>query len=69
MAKMTDKISQLRHDNLPTYGVGKEFNIHEWKAIARQLMARDFILSDIEFGALKITEKGFLLLKGEEEFR
>lgn len=69
LGKITDKTSQLRHDDLPTFGVGKEFNIHEWKTIARQLMARGFILSDMEFGSLKITDQGFLLLKGEEEFR
>lgn len=67
--KITDKISQLNHDMLPTFGVGKEFSTNEWKVIARQLMARGFIVSDMEYGSLKITEEGFNLLKGIGEFR
>lgn len=66
--KSTDKIEQLRHDELPTFGVGKEFGINEWKTIARQLMARGFILSDMEYGSLKISEQGFALLKGQDKF-
>ncbi|MCC3862501.1 DNA helicase RecQ [Pseudemcibacter aquimaris] len=67
--KMTDKISQLNHDMLPTFGVGKEYSINEWKVIARQLMARGFIVSDMEYGSLKITDEGFDLLRGNGEFR
>lgn len=66
--KLTDKIGQLSHDQLPTFGVGKEFGINEWKTIARQLMARGFILSDMEYGSLKISEQGFVLLKGQDKF-
>ena len=66
--KKTNKIEQLLHDQLPTFGVGKEYGINEWKTIARQLMARGFILSDMEFGSLKISEQGFILLKGQNKF-
>lgn len=66
--KLTEKIAQLKHDLLPTFGVGQEFKAAEWKVIARQLMARTFIRADMEYGSLKITESGFLLLKGEESF-
>lgn len=66
--KKTNKIEQLLHDQLPTFGVGKEYGINEWKTIARQLMARGFILSDMEYGSLKISEQGFILLKGQNKF-
>ncbi|MDG1727468.1 MAG: DNA helicase RecQ [Emcibacteraceae bacterium] len=69
LGKMSDKISQLNHDMLPTYGVGKGYSASDWKTIARQLMARGFIVSDMEFGSLKITEKGFELLRGNGDFR
>ncbi|MBT5186901.1 MAG: DNA helicase RecQ [Kordiimonadaceae bacterium] len=66
--KMTDRVSGLNHDMLPTYGVGKEYGINEWKSLARQLMARGFVVVDMEYGSLKITDTGFLLLKGQENF-
>tara|TARA_R110002073_G_scaffold255568_4_gene418095 strand:- start:5495 stop:7327 length:1833 start_codon:yes stop_codon:yes gene_type:complete len=67
--KVTDKVAQLSHDELPTFGVGQDLGINEWKAVARQLMARGFLLSDMEYGALKITGSGVQLLKGQESFR
>ena len=66
--KRTPKIEQRGHEILPTFGVGKEFSINDWKSIARQLMAHDFIIADVEFGSLKITPKGLSLLKDEETF-
>ncbi|MEX0299189.1 MAG: DNA helicase RecQ [Kordiimonas sp.] len=69
VGKVSDKIEQMGHSLLPTFGVGKEFSINEWKSIARQLMARGFLVSDMEYGSLKITEQGVLLLKGQESFR
>ena len=66
--KITPKIEQRGHDTIPTFGVGQEFSVNDWKSIARQLMAHDFIIADVEFGSLKITPKGRALLKDEETF-
>lgn len=67
--KITDKIEQLGHADLPTFGVGKDLGLNEWKSIARQLMARGFVVSDMIHGSLKITDIGFKLLKNKENFR
>ena len=65
----TARISQLRHDRLPTYGVGAEHSKNQWRSIVRQMVAAGFIHLDIaEFGGLSVTEKGRLLLKGEVDF-
>ncbi|MDC1429124.1 DNA helicase RecQ [Emcibacteraceae bacterium] len=64
----TEKVCRLSHEKLPTFAVGQEFGVNEWKSIARQLMAREFINTDIQYGSLKITDTGYLLLKGEENF-
>lgn len=66
--KRTSKIEQRGHDTIPTFGVGQEFSINDWKSIARQLMAHDFIIADVEYGSLKITPKGRTLLKDETTF-
>ncbi|PCI49330.1 MAG: DNA helicase RecQ [Alphaproteobacteria bacterium] len=67
--KVTVRIEQLGHDDLPTFGIGKDLGINEWKSVARQLMARGFVISDMTHGSLKISDKGFKLLKGEADFR
>ncbi|NOZ41746.1 MAG: DNA helicase RecQ [Alphaproteobacteria bacterium] len=67
--KMTDRCRQLSHDCLPTFGVGKDRDVNEWKSVARQLMARGFITADMAHGSLKITAQGTKLLKGQAVFR
>ncbi|PCI62551.1 MAG: DNA helicase RecQ [Kordiimonadales bacterium] len=69
VGKITERIQVRGDDSLPTFGVGKDRTVAEWKSIARQLMARAFITADMEYGSLKITESGALLLKGQESFR
>ena len=67
--KSTDRVLQLCHDDLPTFGVGKDLGINEWKSVARQLMARGFITADMTYGSLKISVEGVKLLKGKNSFR
>jgi ATP-dependent DNA helicase RecQ len=66
--KLTPKIQERDHDTLPTFGVGNEFSVNDWKSIARQLLAHDFIHVNVEHGSLGITPKGRSLLKAEETF-
>ena len=62
----SERIVALRHDRLPTFGVGKEHSKAEWRAIARQLMAGDVIRSDFEgHGGLVPGEHARAVLKGE----
>ncbi|MEX0283894.1 MAG: DNA helicase RecQ [Paracoccaceae bacterium] len=64
---LTDKIRARRHDDLPTFGVGREFNRTEWQAIFRQMMGRDLVRPDPErHGALRMTEAARPILRGEE---
>ncbi len=65
----TMKITQLRHEHLPTWGVGKHLKKPVWLSIIRQIIAAGFIRSDIAgYGGLSMTPKGRLLLKGQAEF-
>ncbi len=62
----TDKIRQRGHDNLPTYGVGKEFNKRQWQAIFRQMMGHDLIRPDPErHGGLRMTMAARPILNDE----
>ena len=62
----TDGIVKFRHNDLPTFGVGKEHSKQEWRSIVRQLYAAGVIALDISgFGSWTITEFGRTVLKGE----
>ena len=62
-----DKIKQRGHDQLPTYGVGKDYNRREWQAIFRQMMGHDLLRPDPErHGGLRMTEKARPILRGED---
>ncbi|MEM8787059.1 MAG: DNA helicase RecQ [Pseudomonadota bacterium] len=62
----TEKIRSWRHDQLPTFGVGREFSKAEWQVIFRQLLGLDYLRPDTaRHGALRLTPKARPLLKGE----
>ncbi len=66
LGNSTDKVTARRHDQLPTFGVGKEFNRKQWQAIFRQMMGHDLIRPDSErMGALFMTETARPILRGE----
>ncbi|MGD8594134.1 MAG: DNA helicase RecQ [Gammaproteobacteria bacterium] len=64
--KPDERIIQNRHDHLSTFGIGKELSVGEWRSVFRQLIAQNFLHSDIDgHGALKLTEKCRPLLRGD----
>ncbi len=64
----TDKIRARRHDNLSTYGIGKDWSRPQWQAIFRQMMGHDLVRPDPErHGALRMTEAAKPILKGEAQ--
>jgi ATP-dependent DNA helicase RecQ len=67
LGKSNDRIQDNRHDQVSTFGVGREFSVTAWRAIFRQLIALGFLDIDSEaYGALRLTEKCRPLLRGEE---
>ncbi len=64
----TDKIRARRHDDLSTWGIGKEWSRPQWQAIFRQMMGHDLVRPDPErHGALRMTEAAKPILKGEAQ--
>jgi ATP-dependent DNA helicase RecQ len=62
----TDAIIRFGHDQLPTFGVGKEHPKNEWRSIFRQLYAAQVISLDIaNYGRWTITPEGRNVLKGK----
>jgi len=66
--EITDRITKLGHDRLPTFGVGKEYAKAEWWTIVRQLMAADLIRSNLDgYGGLTAGPNARTVLKGQQK--
>jgi ATP-dependent DNA helicase RecQ len=65
----TEKIRQLGHDQLSVYGIGRELDRGQWRALVRQLLSREVLQAPAEargglcFGA---EERVRPLLRGEQ---
>jgi ATP-dependent DNA helicase RecQ len=68
VGRMTERVTQFGHDKLSVFGIGRELNEKQWRAVMRQLVAMGHLRADSEaFGALKLTESARGVLKGETE--
>ncbi len=66
MGNATDKVRQKGHDDLPTFGVGREYSKPQWQAIFRQMMGHDLMRPNPDrHGALTMTDAAIPILKGE----
>ncbi|MGL6029525.1 MAG: DNA helicase RecQ [Legionella sp.] len=64
----SDKIKQFGHEQLSTFGIGKEKSAHYWKHLGWQLLHKDYCFQDINhYNVLKLTEKAIPVLKGQEK--
>lgn len=62
-----EKLKQAKHDELSTYGIGKDKSPHYWKHLAWQLIHRDYCFQDINrYNILCLSKKAIAVLKGEE---
>jgi len=62
------RIKNFNHHQLSVYGIGKEFTKQEWQTIFRQLVAMNFLKTDIAgYGGLSITNEGHKFLRNKEK--
>ena len=55
----TDQVRKWRHDQISTYGIGKEIKRAEWQNIARQLIRLGYLRQSSEkFPKIEITQEG-----------
>ncbi len=70
LGKEDERICRNDHDQISTYGIGKDFSAAEWKGLFRQLVSAGFLTPDDEgHGTLQLTERARPLLRGEETFQ
>jgi len=59
------RVLQLGHHKLSTYGIGENYSKKQWQQLSRQFLHRGLMVQDMEFGSLKLTAKGWDVLKGD----
>lgn len=64
--KDTAKVNQFGHHKLSTFGIGEEISDQQWRSILRQLIVQGYLwVNDEQYGAIQLTEKARVLLRGE----
>lgn len=62
-----ERIKNFHHNQISTFGIGKEFGKQEWQSIFRQLVAMNFLKVDIAgHGGLSITKSGMEFLRSKK---
>ncbi len=64
--KATEKVLQHSHDKLSTFGIGSDLAEAQWRAVLRQLIAKNMVYVDAEaFGTLQLMPDARQVLKGQ----
>ena len=65
--KDTEKVRARGHDQLPTFGVGRDLEPRIWQGVFRQMMGQDLVRPDPErHGGLRMTEAARPILRDEQ---
>jgi ATP-dependent DNA helicase RecQ len=66
----TERVLQLKHDRLKTFGVGDDLSQAEWLSVFRQLLAGGFLTVDTgKISGFRFTEKSWPVLKGTQQMQ
>lgn len=66
LGKCSPKVTQLNHQQLSTFGIGKALSPAQWSSVFRQLVAGGYLETDMDaFGGLRLTEAARPVLRGE----
>ncbi len=61
----TERIRRMGHEQLATYGIGKDLTDADWRSVVRQLLARGILVAQGEYGTLALSDQAAGVLKGE----
>ena len=64
--KATEKMAQFGHDKLSTFGIGGDVSEAQWRAVLRQLIAKNMVWVDTEaYSTLQLLADARQVLKGQ----
>lgn len=62
----SQKIFKFGHQELSTYGIGKDYSKRQWFHMSRQFMQKGLMVQDADYGSLKLTNKAFDVFRNKE---
>ncbi|WP_266171253.1 DNA helicase RecQ [Dyella subtropica] len=66
----SERMTQLGHDRLTTFGIGADMDDKQWRSVFRQLLAAGLLEADAEgFGTLRLTKASRDVLVGNQPVR
>ncbi|WP_066271633.1 DNA helicase RecQ [Hydrogenophaga palleronii] len=66
--KATDKVKQYGHEKLSTFGIGADLSETQWRALLRQLIAREAVqVHDAPYNTLHLADAARDILKGQQQ--
>lgn len=64
----TEKIRRWGHDQLTTYGIGRELTRPQWAAVGRELTRLGYVgIAEGEFATLELTPEGIEILRSRQK--
>ncbi|WP_243076126.1 DNA helicase RecQ [Microbacterium sp. SS28] len=63
----TDRVTQQRHDELKTFGIGADLSEQDWRGVVRQLLATSLLVARGEYGTLALGDSASDVLRGERQ--
>ena len=63
LGKATDRVRELGHDHVSTFGIGLEYSKRQWGAVFRQLLGLGAVATEPRFGGLMLNERSWDILK------
>jgi len=63
----SERVSQLRLDELSTWGIGADLSVAQWRAVVRHLLATGLMETQGEWGVLAPTEASKAVLRGAQQ--
>jgi ATP-dependent DNA helicase RecQ len=58
----TDRILSNNHHNLSVFGVGKELSKKQWQILSHQLIRKEIVVRDNDYGSLKLSQSALDVL-------
>jgi ATP-dependent DNA helicase RecQ len=63
--KVTDKVTQHRHERLSTFAIGADLDEARWRGVLRQLVALGHVIPEGEYNTLALADSARAVLKGD----
>lgn len=63
-----EKVIKYNHQNCRMFGKGRDRTVKQWQDLVQQMLAREMLSKDDEYGVLSLTRGSYELLSGKQAF-